>query len=181
LSGSGARGSINISAPPRPFPQNAASVSAVCCSATLHILLTLSLWRRNPSRCGLTTKPLPSHLRGEKSSPAPTAQNCTIHRAESRERRREQDKGRKDNSCMYHTDTHPWELSVVRAPHNLLDSHGSKSTILLHRPPDLARAQLLSDNLHKPSGPRQLRPALCLYPSAMWARSSVLSKLFCST
>ena len=62
-------------------------------SAMLYILLTRSLWRWNPSRCGLTTKPLPSHLRGA-DSPTPTAQNCTFHRAEQRERERERERER---------------------------------------------------------------------------------------
>lgn len=62
-------------------------------SAMLYILLTLSLWWRNPSRCGLTTKPLPSHLQGA-DSPTPTAQNCTFHQAEKRERQRKKDKER---------------------------------------------------------------------------------------
>ena len=75
----------------------------------LYILLTLSLWWRNPSRCGLTTKPLPSHLQGA-DSPTPTTQNCTFHRAEKRERHREKDeergerKERKDNRERNSTD-----------------------------------------------------------------------------
>lgn len=62
-------------------------------SAMLYILLTLSLWWRNPSRCGLTTKPLPSHLQGA-DSPTPTAQNCTFQRVEKGERHRKKDKER---------------------------------------------------------------------------------------
>lgn len=76
LSDSGDRGSINISAPLWLLSQNGAKVSTVC--YTCYTLL-LSWW--NPSRSGLTTKPLASHLQGS-DSPTPTAQNCTFHRAE---------------------------------------------------------------------------------------------------
>lgn len=126
-------------------------------SAMLYILLTHSLWRWNPSRCGLTTKPLPSHLQGA-DSPTPTAQNCTFHRAEQRASERERERGERycssaDRIKNRHTNVwlhvqdkrksitlQSW-LTVACVQHNLLDSHGSESNILPRRPPASVRVK----------------------------------------
>lgn len=110
-------------------------------------------WRRNPSRCGLTTKPLPSHLRGA-DSPTPTAQNCTFHRAEQRESGggmtlqlggQNQKPDTQTFGCTYKTNARASHFRVVSTvvcvQHNLLDSHGSESNILLRRPPASVRVE----------------------------------------
>lgn len=109
-------------------------------SAMLYILLTLSLWWRNPSRCGLTTKPLPSHLQGAQSN-----SNCTkLHIPQSRKkttRLRVNHKLSHTGICLHVRHTRvshiQSELNFVRVQYNLLDSHGSESNILhhMHRPP----------------------------------------------
>lgn len=127
-------------------------------SAMLYILLTL--WWKNPSRCGSTTKPLASHLQGA-DSPTQTARKCTFHRVEkgaqhttTNERRERGGKCGKYNRHRSSTNTdrniglhmqhkhtqqeyQTSKLSSVFASvqHNLLQSHGTESSVLLYRFP----------------------------------------------
>lgn len=110
---------------------------------------TLARWR-NPSRCGLTTKPLAPHLEGA-DSPTPTTQTAhsTERKRESATQRKinrqreEREGGKTAPRAQSNTQTlkksiiYPTEFSVDCVQHNLLDSHGSGSNILfhMHRPP----------------------------------------------
>lgn len=86
--------------------------------------------------------------------------------------------------------THPGELSLHCVQHNLLDSHGSESNILLHRrrppSPDAFREEHQSKLDFWMTAfistfiPGSDWPALSLYPPAMWARPTALSRPLCS-
>lgn len=145
----------------------------------LYILLTLSLWWRNPSRCGLTTKPLPSHLQGESRC------NCTkLHIPQSGKERAVQKERYRKTIQLNNTDI--WLHDTKHRVSHIQVSSSLSVCNITHLTPIVANPIFVSTDLlplmlsewsiglsssserqHLQAHPSWAATA-CLYPPAMW-------------